>query len=56
MKDDVLNKIKELNLKAQENGNRDVHIHLSSSNGTALSEAIKTQEQADLFMKMLKSL
>lgn len=55
MKDQVLDKIKALSLQAKEQGRTDVNINVSSGT-TALNEAIKTPEQADEFMKMLKAL
>ena len=55
MKDQILDKIKALSLKAKEQGRSDVNINVSSGT-TALNEAIKTPEQADEFMKMLKAL
>lgn len=56
MKDNVLNKIKELSIRAKEKSAEDVKVNLASEGGTDLSEAIKTKEQADLFMKRLKAL
>lgn len=55
MKDQVLDKIKALSLKAKEQGRNDVNMNVASGT-TALSEAIKTPEQADEFMKLLKAL
>ena len=57
MKDNVLDKIKELTQRAKERGSRNaIEVHLASGNDTALSQAIKTKEQADEFMQRLKAL
>jgi hypothetical protein len=56
MKETVAHKIKQLSLEAKQKGDAKVKATLASGNTTALSKAIKTKEQADLFMKMLKSL
>lgn len=57
MKDSVLDKIKEITEKAKGKGNGNaMQIHLASGNIDSLSKAIKTKEQADEFMRQLKSL
>jgi hypothetical protein len=56
VKDNVLDKIKELSIKAKEKHTEEVPVNLASEGITALNEAIKTKDQADLFMKRLKAL
>ena len=56
MKEDVLNKIKTLSTQARVIGHKDIKLNLSSKGTTALSQTIKTKEQAELFMKRLKAL
>lgn len=43
-------------LKAKAEGLKDMKFKLASGNTTALSRVIKTQEQADTFMKILKAI
>jgi hypothetical protein len=56
MKQDVLNKINALGIRAKVMGRKDAKLNLSSSHSTVLNQTIKTQEQADLFMKRLRAL
>lgn len=56
MKEKILQQAKALAKKAKETGKSDVEFTLKSGNTTSLGKAIKTQEQADLFMKMLNAL
>ena len=57
MKENVLDKIKALTQKAKEHGTKStINVHLASGNATALNQAIKTKEDADEFMKLLKAL
>ena len=56
MKEKILQQAKALAKKAKETGKNDVEFTLKSGNTTSLGKAVKTQEQADLFMKMLNAL
>ena len=49
-------KIKQLSNKAKESGKHDIKVTLTSGNENSLSKAIKTKEEAETFMKMLKAL
>ena len=58
MKETIDDKIKQLWQQAKKTGKSSdsIKVTLTSGNETALSRVIKTKEQADLFMKILKSL
>lgn len=53
MKESVKSKIQQI--KASGKGKKNVQVTLKSGNRDSLAEIIKTKEQADLFMKMLKA-
>ena len=55
-KEEILKKMDELGQQAKKAGKKDIKITLTSGGGTSLGKVIKTKEQADFFMKMLKSL
>ncbi|HMH22792.1 MAG TPA: hypothetical protein VK563_13490 [Puia sp.] len=56
MKERILQQAKDFAKKAKKTGKSDVEFTLKSGDSTSLGKAIKTQEQADLFMKMLNAL
>jgi hypothetical protein len=56
MDENLKKRIDELWLQAKKTGKKDVKATLKSGNENSLNNVIKTQEQADLFMKMLKAL
>jgi hypothetical protein len=56
MKETLTYKIKQLSNKAKESGKKDIKATLSSGDTTSLNKAIKTKQEADVFMKMLKAL
>jgi hypothetical protein len=56
-KEETFKKMDELTRRAKEAGVEDIGITLKPGCGiSSLNEVIKTQEQADFFMKMLKAL
>ncbi|MBX2920681.1 MAG: hypothetical protein KF746_00715 [Chitinophagaceae bacterium] len=56
MKETISYKIKQLSSKAKGSNKKNIKVTLTSGNTTSLNEAIKTKEEADVFMKMLRSL
>jgi hypothetical protein len=60
MKDHIFEKAKQIAVRAKtnsENGNAGrVKVTLSSGNQNSLNDSIRTEEQAKVFMTMLKSL
>ena len=56
MKETLTYKIKQLSNKAKESGKKNIKVTLASANTTSLNEAIKTKQEADIFMKMLRAL
>ena len=56
MDENLKKKIDDLWLQAKKTGKKDVKATLKSGNENSLNKVIKTKEQADLFMKILKSL
>ena len=56
MDESLKKKIDELWLQAKKTGKKGVKATLRSGNENSLNKVIKTQEQADQFMKMLKAL
>ena len=56
MKETLTYKIKQLSNKAKESGKKNIKVTLASGNTTSLNEAIKTKQEADIFMKMLRAL
>jgi hypothetical protein len=56
MKETLSYKIKQLTTKAKESDKKNIKVTLVSGNTTSLNEAIKSKKEADVFMKMLKSL
>jgi hypothetical protein len=55
-KEEILKKMDELGQQAKKVGKNDIKVTLTSGGETSLGKVIKTKEQADFFMKMLKSL
>ena len=55
-KEKILKKMDELGQQAKKAGKKDIKITLTSGGETSLGKVIKTKEQAEFFMKMLKSL
>ena len=56
MKETLTYKIKQLSNKAKESAKKNIKVSLSSGDTTSLNKAIKTKEEAENFMKMLKAL
>ena len=56
MKETITYKIKQLSNKAKESNKKDIKVTLVSGNTTSLNEAIKTKQEAETFMKMLRAL
>jgi len=56
MKEKILKEAQEFAKKAKASGKIDLKITLKSGETSSLGKVIKTQEQGDFFMKMLKSL
>lgn len=60
MKDHIIEKARQAAIKAKAGGNNDyterTKVTLSSGNQNSLNDVIKTEEQAKVFMTMLKSL
>ena len=56
MKETIKHKIKQLSNKAKATGKKDIKATLSSGDNSSLNKAIKTKQEADTFMKMLKAL
>lgn len=55
MKDSLKKKIEDLSRKAKDNKESHITTNLSSGTESSLKEVIRNKEQADLFMKILKS-
>jgi hypothetical protein len=55
-KEEILKKMDELGQQAKKVRKNDIKVTLTSGGETSLGKVIKTKEQADFFMKMLKSL
>lgn len=56
MKETLRYKIMQLSNKAKESGKKDIKATLSSGDSNSLNKVIKTKQEADTFMKMLKAL
>ena len=56
MKETLTYKIKQLSNKAKESGKKNLKVTLTSGDTTSLNNAIKTKQEAETFMKMLKAL
>jgi len=56
MKKKLSEEIEALKAKAKAEGLKDMKFKVASGNTTPLSRVIKTQEQADTFMKILKAI
>lgn len=56
MKETIEEKINQLRQQAKKAGKKDIKVTLKSGGETSLGKVIKTKEQAEFFMKMLKSL
>lgn len=56
MKETLSYKIKQLSNKAKESDKKNIKVTLASGNTTSLNEAIKSEKEAEIFMKMLKAL
>jgi hypothetical protein len=56
MKETLTYKIKQLASKAKESGEKNIKVTLTSGNTTSLNKAIKTKQDGETFMKMLKAL
>ena len=56
MKETITYKIKQLSNKAKESDKKDIKVTLVSGNTTSLNQAIKTKQEAETFMKMLRAL
>lgn len=55
LKEKILKEAKEFAEKAKKAGKSDVEFTLKSGSTSSLGKVIKTKEQADFFMKLLKS-
>jgi hypothetical protein len=52
---EIEEKINQLRQQAKQAGQKDINVTLTSGGETSLSKVIKTKEQADLFMRILRS-
>ncbi len=55
MKESISYKVKQLSKQAKSSGKSHPDVTLTSGNETSLSKVIKTKKDAELFMKMLKT-
>ena len=51
----IARQIRQIIKEAEKNGNKNVRYKRAPGSTTSLGQAIKTKEQADIFMKLLKS-
>ena len=56
MKEKILQEAKKHAEEAKKHGKTNVHVTLKSGETSSLGKVVKTQKQADFFMKMLKTL